>query len=83
MVGWAVFTYHARPNHLEAMRRRGMHVDFSGDRAPLHLRAAVPRGVSRAVGARVRGRVMPLCGIGCRDRAACGRHFSERRGRRV
>jgi starch synthase len=30
-IGWAVATWHDRPHHVEAMRRRGMAQDFSWD----------------------------------------------------
>jgi starch synthase len=32
-VGWALSTYFDRPRELEAMRRRGMKMDFSWTRA--------------------------------------------------
>ena len=42
-VGWAVSTYYDRPAHIEAMRRRGMALDFSWDRGRGALRRDLPR----------------------------------------
>ncbi|HEX7505187.1 MAG TPA: glycogen synthase GlgA, partial [Polyangia bacterium] len=32
-IGWALSTYFERPAHIEVMRKRAMHQDFSWDRA--------------------------------------------------
>ncbi len=42
-VGWAMSTWHDRPKHIEAMRRRGMAQDFSWDAAAAEYEALYRR----------------------------------------